>query len=257
MFVLTADQRRSTLHGDQVDALLSSLQPWAEGWSDQVLLGPERTVGDEIQIVLNAAEATVDLALELMRTRSWSVGVGVGPVDSPLSDTARASSGAAFVHARRAVERARGKGEPVPLVVAGQPAQAEEQATALLQLLAAVVSRRSAAGWEVSDLLMPGVTQTEVAAQLGISTQAVSQRIASAMLDEERRARPVAAMLLTQLDQGRRIRVNVVRVGRGGCDCAWSLRCRGRMVGRRIPAARRAPQRRPRPAQGRDVDRRA
>lgn len=202
MFVLTADQRRSTVHGDRVEALLTSLEPWIEAHPEHVVLGPERTVGDEIQAVLTSADATVDLALRLMRGGSWSVGVGAGSVDVPLRTTASASSGPAFVHARRAVERARGRSEPVPLVVAGDSEQAEERATAMLQLLAAVVTRRSEAGWEVSDLLVPGVTQKAVADSLGISTQAVSQRISSAMLDEERRARPVAAALLTQLDEG-------------------------------------------------------
>ncbi|MCB2414081.1 winged helix-turn-helix domain-containing protein [Demequina sp. TTPB684] len=202
MFVVTADQRRSTRHGDRVDGLLASLEPWTIAWSDQVTLAPERTVGDEVQAVLDGAEATVDLALTLMRASDWSVGVGVGPVNLPLKSTARASSGAAFVNARRAVERARGRGEPVPLVVAGDNPATEEAATALLQLLASVVRRRSDAGWEVYDLLQPGVTQRDVAARLGISTQAVSQRIASGMLDEERRARPVAVDLLRSADEG-------------------------------------------------------
>ncbi|WP_291379666.1 winged helix-turn-helix transcriptional regulator [Demequina sp.] len=202
MFVITADQRRSTQHGDRVDALLATLEPWAAAWSDHVLLPPERTVGDEVQAVLGTAEAAVDLSLILMRRASWAVGIGAGPVNEPLRTTARASSGPAFINARRAVERARGRGEPVPLVVAGGHEGHEESATALLQLLASVVRRRSAAGWEVHDLLEPGVTQRDIAATLGISTQAVSQRIASAMLDEERRARPVAIALLHEVDEG-------------------------------------------------------
>jgi len=200
MFILTADQRRSTRHGDRVDALLASLDQWTAMWPDHVVLPPERTVGDEVQAVLLSAEAAVDLALTLMRAAHWSVGIGAGPVDLPLRSTARASSGAAFVNARRAVERARGRGEPVPLVVAGENAGSEESATAVLQLLASVVRKRSEAGWEVSDLLEPGVTQRDIAAKLGISTQAVSQRIASAMLDEERRARPVAVALLREVE---------------------------------------------------------
>ena len=198
MYVVTADQRRSTTTGDHVDRLLHSLQPWLAAWKDDVALPPERTVGDEIQAVMTTPEAAVDLALRLMRAGEWSVGLGVGPVDIPLRESARASSGPAFVHARRAVERARGRGEPVPLVVAAANADAEEQATAVLQLLASVVRRRSDAGWEVSDLLVDGASQKDVAARIGISTQAVSQRAASAMLDEERRARPVAAALLAQ-----------------------------------------------------------
>ncbi len=202
MFVLTADQRRSTRHGDRVDALLEALDPWTAAWSDHVALAPERTVGDEVQAVLLSAESAVDLSLTLMRATHWSVGIGAGPVDWPLRSTSRASSGAAFVNARRAVERARGRAEPVPLVVAGQNAHAQESATAVLQLLASVVRRRSKAGWQVNDLLQPGVTQRDIAATLGISTQAVSQRIASAMLDEERRARPVAVALLHEADGG-------------------------------------------------------
>ncbi len=202
MFVITADQRRSTRHGDRVDALLEELEQWTATWTDHVALAPERTVGDEVQAVLLSAEAAVDLSLTLMRASHWSVGIGAGHVELPLRSTARASSGAAFVNARRAVERARGRGEPVPLVVAGENPEAEESATAVLQLLASVVRRRSDAGWEVSDLLKPGVTQRDIAATLGISTQAVSQRIASAMLDEERRARPVAVALLQELGGG-------------------------------------------------------
>src|SRR5660398_17832 len=120
MFVLTTDQRRSTRDGNRVDALLASLQPWMAAWSDHVALAPERTVGDEVQAVLLSAEAAVDLSLMLMRAESWSVAIGAGPVDQPLRSTARESAGLAFVNARRAVERARGRGEPVPLVVAGE-----------------------------------------------------------------------------------------------------------------------------------------
>ena len=203
MFVVTADQRGSTRHGNRVDDLLASLDPWFHAWTSHVGLPVERTVGDEVQAVLTSAEAAVDLALQLVRRRVWSVGIGAGPIDEPLRSTARASSGPAFVHARRAVERARGRGEPVSVVVAGQDADAEESATAIVQLLASVVRRRSVAGWEVGDLMGPGVTQRDVAARLGITTQAVSQRIASAMLDEERRARPVAAALLERASAAR------------------------------------------------------
>jgi len=64
------------------------------------------------------------------------------------------------------------------------------------------VRRRSDAGWEVADLLDGERTQKDIAQALGISEQAVSQRIASAMIDEERRARPVAAMLLERASGG-------------------------------------------------------
>lgn len=201
MFVVTADQRSSTTRGDHVDRLLDSLTPWLKTWKADVVLPPERTVGDEIQAVVSTPHAAIDLALRLVREGEWSIGIGAGPVDLPLRESARASSGPAFIHARRAVERARGRGEPVPLVVAASDAAAEEQATAIMQLLASVVRRRTDAGWEVADLLVDEATQKDVAAHLGITTQAVSQRVASAMLDEERRARPVAAHLLERAEE--------------------------------------------------------
>lgn len=201
MFVVTADQRNSTARGDHVDLLLDSLTPWLRAWKADVVLPPERTVGDEIQVVVSTPQAVVDLALRLVREGEWSIGIGAGPVDLPLRESARASSGPAFIHARRAVERARGRGEPVSLVVAASDSDAEEQATAIMQLLASVVRRRTNAGWEVADLLVDGATQKDVAAHLGITTQAVSQRVASAMLDEERRARPVAAHLLKRAEE--------------------------------------------------------
>ena len=196
MFIVTADQRASTRTGDRVEDLLALLSKWETAWSGAITLPLERTVGDEVQTVLSTADAAVDLALTLTREHEWAVGIGVGGVDEPLGSSARSSSGAAFVLARKAVERAKLKTEPVPVVVAGTHEGASEAATAIMQLLASVVRRRSAAGWEVSDLLTDGVTQRQVAARLKISTQAVSQRVASAMIDEERRARPVAVRLI-------------------------------------------------------------
>ncbi|GMA33863.1 hypothetical protein [Demequina litorisediminis] len=120
MFVITADQRASTVSGERVEELLTALTPWSQQWREAIALPLERTVGDEVQIVLTAADAAVDLALRLMREGDWSVGIGVGRAQLPLGPSSRASSGPVFVHARDAVERARGRGESVPLVVAGE-----------------------------------------------------------------------------------------------------------------------------------------
>jgi DNA-binding NarL/FixJ family response regulator len=195
MFVITADQRASTRVGDRVDRLQQHLAPWFSRHVEQVALPLERTVGDEVQTVLTTADAALDLALALIRVGGWSVGIGAGP-DEPLAASARESAGAAFVAARAAVERAKVKSEPVPLVVGGTHDGAAEAATAVVQLLAGVIQRRSAAGWEVADLLARGRSQREAAERLEVSEQAVSQRVASAMINEERRARPVAARLI-------------------------------------------------------------
>ncbi|MDE0573019.1 hypothetical protein ON058_06295 [Demequina sp. B12] len=197
MYVVTADQRGSTRVGEKVDEVIADRASWAEQWADAVVLPLERTVGDEMQTVVSTPAAALDLALGLTRTGEWSVGIGVGAVNRPLGKSSRQSSGQAFVEARRAVERARGRAEPVPLVVAGGSAEAEERATAVMQLLGAVVERRTDAGWEVAELAASGASQKEIAHALGISPQAVSQRKASALIDEEIRARAVAEWLLS------------------------------------------------------------
>lgn len=197
MFVVTADQHRSRETGDRVRRLLEDLSPWADERAEHILLPLERTVGDEVQIVLSDAETALDFTLQLVRAGDWAIGVGAGPADLPLGSSPRQSSGEVFIHARNAVERARGKAEPVPVVVEGANNDAAGQATAVLQLLAAVVRRRSAEGWAVADRQAQGMNQAQIAADLGISPQAVSKRARTAMVEEERRARPVVAALIS------------------------------------------------------------
>lgn len=197
MFVLTADQQGSRRVGDRVEELLQRLQAWQSGRAG-VLRGFERTVGDEVQAVAEDATDAVDVALLLLRWGGWSVGIGAGPVDHPLPTTARAGSGAAFVHARTAVERAKTRGRPVPLAVEGADATAAQDAEAVLVLLGVLADRRTASGWEVVDALTaaPTVTQDQVAQHLGITQQAVSQRLRTALWSEEVAARPAAGRLL-------------------------------------------------------------
>lgn len=199
MFVLTVDQRASRRTGDKVEDLLRRLGAVGPGYVRPF----ERTVGDEVQAVLDSATATVDLALHLLRLGRWSVGIGVGPVDEPLPASARAGSGEAFVRARLAVERAKSRARPVPLaVVAGHP-DGGRASEAVLTLLGSVLVRRTAAGWAVVDALADlgvGATQEDVARHLGITQQAVSQRLRAALWAEETAARPVAARLLAEGD---------------------------------------------------------
>ena len=173
-----------------------------------VVLPFDRTVGDEIQGVLAAdddgAALAVDLALDLVRDGGWSVGIGLGAVDRPLPEVSRAASGPAFVRARAAVDRAKRRGRgSVPLAVVGPDvvprATVSADAQALLHLLGAVVARRSAAGWEAVDTLVAQrgpAPQRASAAALGVSEQAVSQRLRSALWAEDTAARPLAARLL-------------------------------------------------------------
>ncbi|CAM3676113.1 hypothetical protein [Isoptericola cucumis] len=207
MIVITADQRGSTRRGDLVPAALELLDVRARGRAGLVLPF-ERTVGDEVQGVLAATDdgagLAVDVVLDLVRDGGWSVGVGLGDVDRPLPAASRAASGPAFVRARAAVERAKVRGPGVPVAVDGaadEPyATVAGDAQALLRLLGAVVARRSSSGWEAVDTLAEHAgsraPQRATALALGVSEQAVSQRLRAALWAEESAARPLAARLL-------------------------------------------------------------
>lgn len=200
MIVLTIDQQGSRRVGDRVDALLADLaQELSRHPTRSPVLPVERTVGDEVQALLDDADLAVDLVLAVLRRGGWSVGVGCGAVDLPLPASSRAASGEAFVLARAAVERAKARAGAVAAAVAGHDRVAASDAEAVLCLVGAVARRRTAAGWEVIDALRDagaGARQESVAKTLGVTQQAVSQRLRTALWAEEVAARPLLARLL-------------------------------------------------------------
>src|SRR5690625_3692434 len=105
MFVITADQRGSSRAGEQVQAALAALSQLDPGG---YLHRFERTVGDEIQALLEEPAAVVAALSQLNRLQQWSIGLGIGAVDT-VGQTSASSAGPAFVAAREAVERARSK----------------------------------------------------------------------------------------------------------------------------------------------------
>ncbi len=190
MFVLTVDQRHSRRTTDRVEALLRDLARRND------LVRPfERTAGDEVQGVLDRADAVADLALLLARDRLWSVGIGVGVVDHPLPDSTRAGSGPAFNRARTAVTAA--KNRSTGLAVVGSDDLAARRAQTALDLVAALLQRRTERGAEAVALAREGLNQIEVAGRLGVSKQAVSQRLQAADWHLEAPGRELAAHLLS------------------------------------------------------------
>ncbi|MFT3798694.1 DNA-binding protein [Microbacterium sp.] len=185
MFVLTIDQKASRDGADLVPAALAHL---AQGSAERLLLAPERTVGDEIQVACRDAATALSIALDFSRRRHWSIGIGVGAVDAPLPDTIRAARGTAFIRARDAVERA--KRTPTRLAITGNPGQPAE---ALVRLLIELRDRRSEKGWQIYDLLESGLTRQQAADALGISAAAVSLRAKAAALAAEQDALPALA----------------------------------------------------------------
>jgi hypothetical protein len=219
MYVMTIDQRGSTGDIDRVPGLLKELSALSTAGRF------ERSVGDEVQGVVERADEVVEIALHALRSGRWYVGIGVGEVDLPLPASPREGSGPAFVAARAAVDRAKGAAAHVPLaVVAGrdrrrahaasaaadgangsQGARACANAEAVLRLIGRLVQDRTAAQWKVVDVLRSVRHDThgthgsqKIAAQkLGITEQSVSRAVLRSGWQEEWAARPAAELLLT------------------------------------------------------------
>jgi hypothetical protein len=188
--VLTVDQRGSRTSPDLVPGTLAAL-------ADARLLLPfERTAGDEFQGVLDDPASLARVVETLLREDRWNVGIGIGPVDEPLPDHARAGRGPAYLHARQAVTTA--KNSPWHLRVCGDDPGVRALETTLW-LWAAVLARRTTRGWEAADLVDEGLSYEEAGRRLGISQSAVSQRAQAAGIVEGRRARELATELAAGL----------------------------------------------------------
>jgi hypothetical protein len=208
MYVLTIDQRGSRSDVDRVPDLIAGLAALTTATF-------ERSVGDEIQGVVDDAAQVVDIALHALRGGHWYVGIGIGAVHLAAGGSPREGSGSGFVAARKAVELAKGAAGQVPLSVVADnvgredvnaregEAVASANAQAVLRLIGRLVQDRSAAQWRVVDRLRAldgGAgrhgSQKRVAKDLGITEQSVSRALLRSGWQEEWAARPAAAMLL-------------------------------------------------------------
>jgi hypothetical protein len=199
VFVITADQVGSRRDSDRTGALMAEI---AHAHAEALLLPPDQTAGDEIQLVTPSAATALAIVLDTTRTGRWSVGLGVGDIRMPLPDAARKATGPAFIAAREAVDAAkRADGRFALRAVDVGPAEfTADEVEALIRLLVLLRERRSDLGWEVVDLMNAGHLQKEVAGLLDVSAAAVSARLKAAMWRAERDARPALVRLLEHLD---------------------------------------------------------
>lgn len=195
MYVLTIDQQASRRGTDRVPALIEALAGAADV---STVLGAERTVGDEVQLVVADPGAVVATVALTTRLGGWTVGIGAGAVDQPLPASTRAARGQAFSVARDAVERA--KRVPARLAVSGgTDPYAAEHAEAALWLLVAVEGRRSRRGREVVEMRRASGSQRATARALGVSEQAISQVLHAAGWTQAERGRDLARWLLGRM----------------------------------------------------------
>lgn len=201
MYVVTADQIASRSRADITTSTLDRIQ---RDHGSRLLLAPDRNAGDEIQMLSSDAETVLTLVLELTRDDEWSVGVGIGPIAEPLPQVTRAGTGPAFYAARDAVTRAKKRTTRFALhsqQLNDSASAASDDEEALIDLLLALRQRRTAAGWELYDLMARGLSNKAAAEQLGISAPAASSRSKAAQLKLEADAVPALVGLLTRIDR--------------------------------------------------------
>ena len=192
-FAMTVDQAESRDQPDLVEEVLGRFGTVA------TLLPFSRTVGDEFQGLLDDPMSVVTVTLDLMRSATWHIGIGIGGVEQPLPRDSRSARGPAFLAARSAVESA--KKELSHVSVRSEPATEEaDDAETFLHLVATIHERRSELGWEAADLMRQGLSQAAAAAQLDITRQALGQRLSSAHWALDQDARPVLGRLLARAE---------------------------------------------------------
>lgn len=195
-FVLTVDQIDSRGSDDLVESVLRQL------YGIGTVLPFTRTVGDELQGLLDQPLSVVDAILMLMRAGQWHIGLGIGAVETPLpASDPRSARGEAFLAARTAVERAKTEPSHFAAESLRHPDPETADAETLVRLLGAVRNRRTEQGWEVADLLGQVRTHAEAAARLNVSRQAVGQRAQTAQISLEQAAVPTLVRLLARAER--------------------------------------------------------
>lgn len=198
MFVVTFDQRGATGGTDRVPELLAALSACA------TRLPPERTSGDEAQVLTDRAEATLDLVRVALELGEWSVGLGIGTVALPLPASVREARGDAFTASRSALGAARPT-SAVPLAVRSadpRHAATAADAEAVLRLIGWLIRTRNQGQWRVvrARRAHPEATQEEIATRLGVTQQTVSRALRTSGWREESSAYSLVCRLLAMID---------------------------------------------------------
>jgi hypothetical protein len=178
--VVTIDERKSRRSARSRAAELTQRLNAEPGLA--TLLPFEVTVGDELQGVLGYPTDVVPALRVIARHGGWWVGIGIGQIEL-LGESARMSTGIAFVQARRAVDRA--KKTPWGVAVEGAGWKRVDDLDRAIALWATLLEMRSKRGWETVDKRLRGLTEAEIASELGITQQAVNQRLRAAFFAQD------------------------------------------------------------------------
>ncbi|MCK7637026.1 MarR family transcriptional regulator [Corynebacterium pygosceleis] len=147
---------------------------------------------EDICAVIDSAEAVTDTTMALLSAGDWAIGIGVSPGEAVDPEEIRQLATAAIGRrCRTGVVRVRSRtGDDMGDIAA------------VFVLLSHVLAKRTTEGREATQLMRGGMNQNEAAAELGISKQAMSQRLAAAGWAAETAGWKLAVTLLRAADTG-------------------------------------------------------
>lgn len=123
---------------------------------------------EDIRSPIRGASALAEVVMALLSDGSWAIGIGVD-AEGPAEDRATAALGPG---GRAGTVKVRAHAPAHPTL--------GEDIAAAFMLLSAVLAKRTLEGREATSLVRSGFNQNEAAEELGISKQAMSQRLQAA-----------------------------------------------------------------------------
>lgn len=181
------DTRRAELVRRFAEAL-STL----EGAGEFELLGVE-----DIRAHITNPTTTCDVVMALLAAGDWAIGIGVVPTveaPDPEDEVQVALAKKTATDALRPT--ARSGAVKVRIVGSKRDDARAFNISAAFTLMSQVLTKRSFEGREATSLMRSGMNQNEAAAELGISKQAMSQRLQAAGWQAEQSGWQLAVNLL-------------------------------------------------------------
>ncbi|QPK80206.1 MarR family transcriptional regulator [Corynebacterium lizhenjunii] len=150
---------------------------------------------EDIRSIVDGATELCDVVMALLADGDWAIGIGVCPPSS--ADAASEADLARVRDCATAALRASARPAQVYAKVAS-PERRNDAAdiAAAFALLGFVLHKRTPEGREATALVRSGLNQNEAAAELGISKQAMSQRLQAAGWNAEMAGWRLAISLL-------------------------------------------------------------
>lgn len=174
------------------------------GVADFEVLGVE-----EIRTTSEEAGAVCDVVMALLSDGQWAVGIGVAPLRA--GDAEISAAGQEIDSRNRAIRAAElslpqrcRAGVVTARVDPDVTGHAGTNIAAAFQLLGHLLAKRTVEGREATSLVRSGLNQNEAAAELGISKQALSQRLYAAGWQVENSGWKLTLNLLTEAHRASR-----------------------------------------------------